>query len=131
MKTLILFELVTSSEYRHSGGGSACHQIHNTHSSNRGGVQRYAYVHGSEYEYTIVGTHDHNVPCTVCMTKTRETVMMIPAKTECPTSSTMEHKGYLMTERVSHKRSTYECVDYNQESIPGSHLSVNGALCRT
>ncbi len=47
---------------------------------------------------------------------------------ECPTSWTMEYKGYLMTEYRTHKRSTYKCVDYNQESIPGSHINVQGAL---
>ncbi len=89
----------------------------------RSGVQGHAYVYGTKYESPIVGTHDHNVPCAVCLTTTRETVMMIPARTECPTSWTMEYKGYLMT--AHHKRSTYECVDYNQESIPGSHANVN------
>ncbi len=33
-----------------------------------------------------------------------------------------------MTEYNLYKRSTYECVDYNQESIPGSHTNVDGAL---
>ncbi len=48
------------------------------------GVQGHAYMYGSEYKNPIVGTHEHNVPCAVCLTKTRETVM-IPAKTECLT----------------------------------------------
>ncbi len=47
---------------------------------------RYASVYGSEYEHPIVGTHEYNVPCAVCLTITRETVMIIPARTECPTS---------------------------------------------
>ncbi len=53
---------------------------------------------------------------------------MIPARTECPTSWTMEYKSYLMIEYHGNRRSTYECVDYNQESIPGSHTNVDGAL---
>ncbi len=91
-------------------------------------VQAHPYINGSEYDHPIVGTHDHNVPCAVCLTKTRETVMMIPARTECPTSWTMEYKSYLMIEYHGHRRSTYKCVDYNQESIPGSHSNVDGAL---
>ncbi len=82
----------------------------------------------SEYQAPIVGTSNHNVSCAVCLTKTRETVMMIPARTGCPASWTMEYRGYLMTAHHIEMRSTYECVDYNQESIPGSHTDVNGAL---
>ncbi len=82
----------------------------------RSGVQAHAYMFGSEYDHTIVGTHDHNVPCAVCLTK------------ECPTSWTMEYKGYLMTEYYGHWRPTYECVDYNQEYFPGSHSNVDEAL---
>ena len=33
-----------------------------------------------------------------------------------------------MTEHYSHHRNTYECVDKNPESIPGSAASTNGAL---
>ncbi len=33
-----------------------------------------------------------------------------------------------MTEGKILKRSTYECVDYNKESVTGSHTNVNGAL---
>ena len=94
----------------------------------RSGVQGHSYVYGSEYQSPIVGTHDHNVPCAVCLAATRETVLMIPAKTTCPPSWTREYYGYLMAEHHSHKRSTYECVDSSQESIPGSHTNVEGAL---
>ncbi len=118
------------SHYTHNGGGAnhLCMPSDPRYSGYRSGVQGHAYMYGSEYEAPIVGTHNHNVPCAVCLATTRETVMMIPARKECPTSWTMEYKGYLMTEHYTHKRSTYECVDYYQVSIPGSHTDVNGAL---
>ena len=53
---------------------------------------------------------------------------MIPAKTSCPPSWTREYYGYLMTERYNHHRSTFECVDKDQQSIDGSHADTNGAL---
>ncbi len=88
------------SEHRHTGGGAnhLCMPSDPQYARYRSGVQGYTYVYGSEYQEPIVGTHDHNVPCAVCLTKTRETVMMIPTKTECPTSWTTEYRGYLMIE---------------------------------
>ena len=93
----------------------------------RSGVQGYSPLYGSEYETPVVGTDDHNVPCAVCLAATRETVLMLPAKTTCPTSWTKEYDGYIMTERNTHHRSTFKCVDARQESIPGSQSNVNGA----
>ena len=55
------------------------------------GVRGHSYVHGSEYQNPLQGSHDHNVPCAVCYASTRETVLMIPAKTSCPTSWTREY----------------------------------------
>ena len=63
--------------------------------------------------------HDHNVPCAVCYTATRDTVVMIPANLHCPTHWTVEYTGYLMSEYHGHYRSTYECVDKDPESVPG------------
>ena len=33
-----------------------------------------------------------------------------------------------MTEHKNHKRSMFECVDKDQESLPGSHANTDGAL---
>ena len=94
----------------------------------RTGVQGYSYVYGTEYQAPIQGSQDHNVPCAVCYASTRETVLMIPAKTSCPTSWTREYYGYLMSAHHGHKRSLYECIDQDQESIAGSQADTNGAL---
>ena len=93
------------------------------------GTQDYARIHGAEYQGPIQGTQDHNVPCAVCFVASRETVLMIPAKASCPPSWTREYYGFLMTEYRGHSgRIMFECVDKDQESIPGSATNTNGAL---
>ena len=53
---------------------------------------------------------------------------MISAQTSCPSSWTVEYKGYLMAETLSQKWNTvYECVDKSLESIVGSTLLM--VLC--
>ena len=53
---------------------------------------------------------------------------MIPAKTRCPSTWTLEYSGYLMsTHRVNHYRTMFECVDKNPDSIPGSASDNNGS----
>ena len=65
--------------------------------------------------------HDHNVPCAVCYASTRAAVTMIPAKTCCPSTWTLEYSGYLMSGNKGHPHATmYECVDKNPDSVPGS-----------
>ena len=83
------------------------------------GVQGYTLVYGSEYELPIQGRQDHNVPCAVCCVSTRSKILTIPAKTSCPPNWTREYYEYLMTEHKNHKRSMFECVDKDQESLPG------------
>ena len=92
-------------------------------------------VYGSEYEFPLRGAHDHNVPCAVCYVSTRPTVLMIPAKASCPTNWTREYYGYIMTEhkgdhnRDIRGRTMFECVDKDQESLPGGGtISTNGVL---
>ena len=55
---------------------------------------------------------------------------MIPAKTRCPSTWTLEYSGYLMSERglSDRQRTMYECVDKNPDSVPGSVSDANGAL---
>ena len=35
---------------------------------------------------------------------------------------------YLMSEQHNHGKATYECVDKDTESVPGSHTSTGGGL---
>jgi hypothetical protein len=101
----------------------ACHRIQNTTS----GIKVASSLHGAEYQNPLVGTHDHNIPCAVCLAATRETVLMLPGKTTCPTSWTTEYQGYIVSAHDTERPSTFECIDQNQVSVPGSSSNVNGA----
>ncbi len=124
--------------YNQEGGGSnyLCMPEDPEYDSSlqyRPGTQDTARIHGAEYQSPIQGTHDHNVPCAVCFVASRETVLMIPAKSSCPPSWTREYYGYLMTEYrgISSNirgRTMFECVDKDQESIPGSSSNDDGVL---
>ena len=68
----------------------------------------------------FLNVHAHNVPCAVCMAVSRCSMLMIPAKTQCPTSWTTEYVGYLISEAHDYALpTTYECVDKDPESVPG------------
>ena len=53
---------------------------------------------------------------------------MIPAKTQCPSTWTLEYSGYLISEHYNHRRTMYECVDKNPDSVPGSASNTDGVL---
>ena len=63
------------------------------------------YVYGVEYlpissdvySQPFSLQYGHNAPCAVCMAVSRCSMLMIPAKTQCPTSWTREYVGYLMS----------------------------------
>ena len=97
------------------------------------GVQDNSPVQGAEYEtYSSGGplnsVFQHDAPCAVCFTSVRVAVLMIPAKTQCPPSWTLEYTGYLMTEHKTHRRSMFECIDKDPECVPGSVANTNPAL---
>ena len=96
------------------------------------GVQGWSPLHGAEYDtwdnQPLHVHHDHNVPCAVCHSSCRESVIMIPARLSCPSTWTLEYSGYLMSARSIHYRQSTACMDKNPESIPGSLSDTNGAL---
>ena len=127
---LVYSGITGGTQYNQRGGGAnhLCMPKDPMYTLNhRGGVNGYAHVYGTEYEQPIQGTDDHDIPCAVCYTFTRPTVLMIPAKAICPPNWTREYYGYLMTARKKHNRSMFECIDKDQESLPGSHHNTNGA----
>ena len=85
------------------------------------------YVYGVEYEpysgqplRVQPNVYTHNVPCAVCMAVSRCSLLMIPAKTQCPTNWTTEYVGYLMSAAQHFALPTeYKCIDKDAESIPG------------
>jgi hypothetical protein len=96
------------------------------------GSQSYSEIYGAEYQHTTgPGTRDHNVPCAVCFVSTRVAVFMLPARTSCPAGWTREYYGYLMSDAslwTHHRRTTFECVDKDQDSVPGSQANTDGVL---
>ena len=122
--------------YSHTGGGAnyLCMPNDPDYLAYRPGVQGWSYVYGAEYQSFSGGplqaVHNHNVPCAVCYASTRVAVTMIPAKTQCPSTWTLEYSGYLMsaTRYSPHYRTMFECVDKNPDSVPGSASDVNGAV---
>ena len=115
---------IGGTQYGHSGGGAnqLCMPPDPQYSTYKPGVQGNSYMYGAEYEELIDNTKkNHDATCAVCYVSTRETVLMVPGKTSCPTSWTKEYQGYLMSERKSNSgRSTFICVDSGFEAVPGS-----------
>ena len=70
----------------------------------------------------------HNIPCAVCYAAARGTAIMLPAITACPSTWTLEYSGYLTSGHKNHQRSSFECLDKDPESIPGSAPVINMAL---
>ena len=95
-------------------------------------VQQNSVVVGAEYETAYGGggplqsVENHNIPCAMCYVSARETVVMLPAKTQCPSSWTLEYTGYLTTNHRIHHRGMFECTDKNPEVIPGTAASSSG-----
>ena len=111
------------SKYNTQGGGAnhLCMPDDPEHLQYGNGVHGYSYLYGMEYDapsQPLRSVLRHNVPCAVCYTATRDTMVMIPANLHCPTHWTVEYTGYLMSEHHGHHRSTYECVDKDPESVP-------------
>jgi len=57
-------------------------------------------VYGVEYQPhsgPLSAIHEHNARCAICYASTRMAVTMIPAKTHCQSTWTLEYSGYLMS----------------------------------
>ena len=68
-----------------------------------------ALLYGAEYQEPddiFPNKHllDNDVPCAVCQTQHRFSIIMIPGRIQCPNSSwVMEYKGYLMAQHNGSK----------------------------
>ena len=130
----LVYEGITGGSYfSHPGGGAnyVClpkdPQYMSTHVPSA-----YSYMHGTEYQNVngiFSDKQGHDAPCAVCYSSIKTVKLMIPARITCPSSWTIEYKGYLMTAYYKHDNNrVYECVDENPESIPGSSAITNGAI---
>jgi len=66
-------------------------------------------------------------PCAVCYVQSRSTVLMIPARTQCPDGWSVEYAGYLVSNRYQLKSSSYICLDEAPETATGA-MAQNHAL---
>ena len=121
--------------YYSNKGGSAdyiCLPPDPDYLSDKDGVQGYNPLHGVEYNIQgrqpLISIDYHNVPCAVCFVSTRAAMLMIPAKTQCQTSWTLEYVGYLMSGRKEHHRIMFACVDKDAEIVPGGEGTQLGAF---
>ena len=119
--------------YQNTGGGAnyLCMPENPDYLNYWPGVQGHSPVYGTEYQtYTgpLGNVHDHNAPCAVCYASTRVAVIKIPAKTQCPSTWTLEYSGYLMSAYATseHYRTMFECVDKNPDSLSGSAANTDG-----
>ena len=135
---------VTGTELVYAGRAGGTHYSHKGGAANylcmpgdpdylryQPGVQGFGRVYGAEYEPVngpLSAVYQHNVPCAVCYASMRVAVTMIPAKTRCPSTWTLEYSGYLMTAHYNDHTSMYECVDKSPDSVPGTTSNTNGAL---
>ena len=95
-----------------------------------------ALLRGVEFEtYGTSSTPFRNLlnadmPCAVCHTDTKLSVLTVPAQYTCPNGWTMEYNGYLMTdtERSERQRKNTLCVDKDAEAVPGSQAEINPSL---
>ena len=90
------------------------------------GFQGYSPLTGVEYQAVsgqpFYSIDNHNMPCAVCYTSSRVTVLMIPAKLTCPTNWTTEYTGYIMANLHNYNgRLLYECIDQAPESVQGQN----------
>jgi len=113
-----------------------------------GGRANTGEISGIEYELANYGAYRNNVfsqinnggrnlynnpaPCAVCYVGGRSTVLMIPARTQCPDGWTTQYAGYLVSETDTtdygnRKRSSYVCWDEAPEIAVGG-TSQNQAV---
>ena len=124
--------------YNHPGGGARylCLPNNPKYDKYKNGHQAAGYVYGTEYKVNDYNgdpfkrnLHNHDAPCVVCFVKSRGSMLMMPARNDCPSGWIKEYHGYLMTAYHNHKHSSdFICVDGDPEYVLGSHANKNGAL---
>ena len=135
---LLVLGIVGGESFNHHGGGAnyLCLPRDPKYGKYRNGHQGGGYMYGSEYQVNHYNgnpfkrnLHDYEAPCVICFVKSRGSMLMMPARNDCPSGWTEEYHGYLMTEGYGHKHSRdFICVDEDPEYVPGSHANRDGAL---
>ena len=130
--------IIGGEHYSHYGGGSnyLCLSRIPKYDKYQDGHQFAGYVYGTEYQVIHNNgnpfdrnLHDYDAPCAVCFVKSRGSMLMMPARNDCPSGWTKEYHGYLMTTYHGDKHSSeFVCVDGNPEYVRGSKQNQDGAL---
>ena len=123
--------------YNHPGGGTnyLCLPHNPKYDKYKEGIQGQAFMYGAEYDNRQYNgdpfqrnIHNHEALCVVCFVKSRGSMLMMPARNDCPSGWTEEYHGYLMTENhaLKHPRD-FVCVDGDPEYVPGTIANLDGA----
>ena len=145
---LSLFEGYTAGPLYNTGGGGSnflCLPENPQWKNYMDGHQNSASIYGVEYELFNSGRHHNNIfsennnggnplldnpaPCAFCYVGGRSTILMIPARTQCPDGWTMEYAGYVVSDRNTHThRSNYICWDEAPEVAVGGTLQDQAVI---
>jgi len=118
--------IVAGPHSSHRGGGSnpQCLPLNPSYHKYHSGSQHdRSFIYGTEYERTdplLPNSDNGDVPCAVCYVQTRSSMYMIPARYSCPIGWTREYYGFLMSERSTHHRTQYLCVDRSLTVLPNT-----------
>ena len=150
---LLLFKGYTEGPHKNKGGGGSDFLCLHKEPQWENYVDGHQYVtgsiHGVEYEVFNDGRpHPRNNvfsevnndgrplqqnpgPCAACYVPDRSTILMIPARTQCPDGWTKEYGGYLVSaeEGSDRKRSSYICWDEAPEIAVGGKSQNQGDIC--
>ncbi|XP_061195639.1 uncharacterized protein LOC133203854 [Saccostrea echinata] len=81
-------------------------------------------ISGTPFDEQLRG---HGVPCAVCRSTKRRSVLRIPGRNKCYNSWHLEYAGYLMADKFTHESATeYACVDERPEKTKTGPVSKGG-----
>ena len=116
---LLLSGIMGGESHNHYGGGVnyLCLPNNPKYDKYQNGRQYSGYVYGAEYEVSgnngvpfKKSLHNHEAVCVVCFAKARGSMLMMPARNDCPSGWTEEYHGYLMTEYYGHKKARHSPI---------------------
>ena len=130
-----LLGIMGGEHYTHYGGAAnyLCLPKVPKYDKYKDGVQHGGLMYGTEYELSFnpfdKNLQNHNAVCSVCYVESRGSMLMMPARNDCPSGWTEEYHGYLMTEHYTHKsQKEFVCIDRDAEYVHGTQANTNGAL---